>query len=75
MDADATSALHKRGIDPTDDSFKYVWFEVSSFYFYFYFLYFAFCLLSLRHFNREGQEGDGSSFFKDERKIFIRGVI
>lgn len=25
MDADATSTLHKRGIAPTDDSFKYVW--------------------------------------------------
>lgn len=29
MDADATSALHKRGIAPTDDSFKFVWFKVS----------------------------------------------
>ncbi|KAK7341334.1 hypothetical protein VNO80_24260 [Phaseolus coccineus] len=27
MDADATSALHKRGISPTDDSFKYGWFK------------------------------------------------
>ncbi|KAK7362565.1 hypothetical protein VNO77_04681 [Canavalia gladiata] len=27
MDADATSALHKRGIAPTDDTFKYVWFK------------------------------------------------
>ncbi|MED6218474.1 hypothetical protein PIB30_026946 [Stylosanthes scabra] len=27
MDADATSALHRRGIAPTDDSFKYVWFK------------------------------------------------
>ncbi|CAJ1933811.1 unnamed protein product [Sphenostylis stenocarpa] len=27
MDADATSALHKRGIAPTDDSFKYAWFK------------------------------------------------
>ncbi|XP_057456647.1 alanine--tRNA ligase-like [Lotus japonicus] len=27
MDADATSALHKKGILPTDDSFKYVWFK------------------------------------------------
>ncbi|XP_027355094.1 alanine--tRNA ligase isoform X1 [Abrus precatorius] len=27
MDADATSALHKRGVAPTDDSFKYVWFK------------------------------------------------
>ncbi|BAT91088.1 hypothetical protein VIGAN_06239400 [Vigna angularis var. angularis] len=27
MDADATSALHKRGISPTDDSFKYAWFK------------------------------------------------
>ncbi|XP_054823230.1 alanine--tRNA ligase [Prosopis cineraria] len=27
MDADATSALHKRGISPTDDSFKFVWFK------------------------------------------------
>ncbi|WJX45090.1 alanine--tRNA ligase [Trifolium repens] len=25
MDADATSALHKRSIAPTDDSFKFVW--------------------------------------------------
>ncbi|OIV99583.1 hypothetical protein TanjilG_17393 [Lupinus angustifolius] len=25
MDADATSTLHKRGIAPTDDSFKYAW--------------------------------------------------
>jgi len=29
MDADATSALHKRGISPTDDSFKYGWFKVT----------------------------------------------
>ncbi|XP_061342077.1 alanine--tRNA ligase-like [Gastrolobium bilobum] len=28
MDADATSALHNRGIAPTDDSFKYVWLKV-----------------------------------------------
>ncbi|XP_020214263.1 alanine--tRNA ligase [Cajanus cajan] len=27
MDADATSSLHKRGIAPTDDSFKYTWFK------------------------------------------------
>ncbi|KAL2596288.1 hypothetical protein AAZV13_11G094000 [Glycine max] len=27
MDADATSALHKRGIVPTNDSFKYAWFK------------------------------------------------
>uniref|UniRef100_I1LPK4 Alanine--tRNA ligase n=1 Tax=Glycine max TaxID=3847 RepID=I1LPK4_SOYBN len=27
MEADATSALHKRGIVPTDDSFKYAWFK------------------------------------------------
>ncbi|KAL1324410.1 hypothetical protein AAHE18_13G087800 [Arachis hypogaea] len=27
MDADATSMLHRRGIAPTDDSFKYVWFK------------------------------------------------
>ncbi|WVZ03047.1 hypothetical protein V8G54_023853 [Vigna mungo] len=27
MDADATSALHKRGIAPTNDSFKYAWFK------------------------------------------------
>ncbi|KAL2329124.1 hypothetical protein Fmac_022551 [Flemingia macrophylla] len=27
MDADATSSLHKRGIAPTDDSFKYAWFK------------------------------------------------
>lgn len=29
MDADATSALHRRGISPTDDSFKFVWFKVT----------------------------------------------
>ncbi|KAI4356968.1 hypothetical protein L6164_000945 [Bauhinia variegata] len=27
MDADATSRLHKRGVDATDDSFKFVWFK------------------------------------------------
>ncbi|GFQ03471.1 alanine--tRNA ligase [Phtheirospermum japonicum] len=27
MDADATSSLHKRGIAPTDDSFKFTWFK------------------------------------------------
>ncbi|CBI27126.3 unnamed protein product, partial [Vitis vinifera] len=27
MDADATSALHKRGVAPTDDSFKFTWFQ------------------------------------------------
>lgn len=28
MDADATSALHKRGVSATDDSYKFVWFQV-----------------------------------------------
>ncbi|KAK9275218.1 hypothetical protein L1049_022480 [Liquidambar formosana] len=27
MDADATSALHKRGVAATDDSFKFIWFQ------------------------------------------------
>ncbi|MBA0855228.1 hypothetical protein Goshw_010860, partial [Gossypium schwendimanii] len=27
MDADATSALHKKGVSTTDDSFKFVWFQ------------------------------------------------
>ncbi|CAA2961208.1 alanine--tRNA ligase [Olea europaea subsp. europaea] len=27
MDADATAALHKKGVAPTDDSFKFTWFE------------------------------------------------
>ncbi|XP_031279372.1 alanine--tRNA ligase [Pistacia vera] len=27
MDADATSALHKRGVSATDDSFKFIWFQ------------------------------------------------
>ncbi|KAJ9708025.1 hypothetical protein PVL29_000201 [Vitis rotundifolia] len=27
MDADATSALHKQGVAPTDDSFKFTWFQ------------------------------------------------
>ncbi|KAK7264134.1 hypothetical protein RJT34_31738 [Clitoria ternatea] len=27
MNAEATSALHKKGISPTDDSFKYIWFK------------------------------------------------
>ncbi|KAI3810043.1 hypothetical protein L1987_19650 [Smallanthus sonchifolius] len=27
MDADATSALHKRGVSTTDDSFKFTWFK------------------------------------------------
>ncbi|KAK6926203.1 DHHA1 domain [Dillenia turbinata] len=27
MDADATSLLHKRGVAPTDDSSKFIWFE------------------------------------------------
>ncbi|MCL7052207.1 hypothetical protein MKW94_009545 [Papaver nudicaule] len=27
MDADATSELHKRGVSPTDDSYKYIWHE------------------------------------------------
>ena len=31
MDADATSALHKRGVAPTDDSFKFTWFQVNLF--------------------------------------------
>lgn len=44
MDADATSALHKRGVAPTDDSFKYVWFKVS----------FIFIFWSSRHFKMEG---------------------
>lgn len=29
MDADATAALHKRGIPATDDSYKFTWFQVS----------------------------------------------
>lgn len=28
MDADATSALHKRGVPTTNDSFKFEWFKV-----------------------------------------------
>lgn len=32
MDADATSKLHKAGVLATDDSFKYIWFQVSHFY-------------------------------------------
>ncbi len=28
MDADATSALHKRGVAATDDTFKFIWFKV-----------------------------------------------
>ncbi|CAI0419612.1 unnamed protein product [Linum tenue] len=27
MDADATSALHKKGVSATDDSYKYIWFQ------------------------------------------------
>ncbi|OMP11786.1 Alanine-tRNA ligase, class IIc [Corchorus olitorius] len=27
MDADATSALHRKGVSPTDDSFKFIWFQ------------------------------------------------
>ncbi|KAM7495568.1 hypothetical protein LguiB_030177 [Lonicera macranthoides] len=27
MDADATSALHKRGVAPTNDTFKFIWFQ------------------------------------------------
>ncbi|KAJ8747292.1 hypothetical protein K2173_011557 [Erythroxylum novogranatense] len=27
MDADATSALHKKGVSTTDDSYKYTWFQ------------------------------------------------
>lgn len=30
MDADATSALHKRGVATTNDSFKFTWFKVCS---------------------------------------------
>lgn len=30
MDADATSTLHKKGVSPTDDSFKFIWFQVCS---------------------------------------------
>lgn len=29
MDADATAALHEKGIIATDDSFKFVWFKVN----------------------------------------------
>lgn len=29
MDADATSSLHKKGVAVTNDSFKFIWFEVS----------------------------------------------
>lgn len=29
MDADATAALHKRGVLATDDSFKFFWFQVN----------------------------------------------
>ncbi|KAF7801233.1 alanine--tRNA ligase isoform X2 [Senna tora] len=29
MDADATSTLYKRGIAPTDDSFKFIWLKVT----------------------------------------------
>lgn len=28
MDADATSALHRKGVATTDDSFKFIWFQV-----------------------------------------------
>lgn len=28
MDADATSTLHKTGVLATDDSSKYIWFQV-----------------------------------------------
>jgi|APAra0007618328_1042625.scaffolds.fasta_scaffold00738_5 hypothetical protein len=31
MDADATSTLHKAGVSATDDSFKYIWFQVCPF--------------------------------------------
>ncbi|XP_022743094.1 alanine--tRNA ligase-like isoform X2 [Durio zibethinus] len=27
MDADATSELHRKGVSPTDDSFKFIWFQ------------------------------------------------
>ena len=33
MDADATSALHKKGVSATDDSFKFIWFEVNACFF------------------------------------------
>lgn len=29
MDADATSVLHKKGVSATDDSYKFIWFQVS----------------------------------------------
>lgn len=32
MDADATSTLHKTGVSATDDSFKYIWFQVCPIY-------------------------------------------
>lgn len=28
MDADATAALRKKGVDATNDIFKYTWFQV-----------------------------------------------
>lgn len=31
MDADATAALHKRGVAATDDSFKFIWCQVRYF--------------------------------------------
>lgn len=34
MDADATSALHKRGVAVTNDTSKFVWFQVSIFFFF-----------------------------------------
>lgn len=43
MDADATAALHQRGIAATDDSFKFTWLKVNSmdcYYYYYYHFYF-----------------------------------
>lgn len=31
MDAEATAALHKKGVAATDDSFKFTWFKVNSY--------------------------------------------
>ncbi|CAI0416243.1 unnamed protein product [Linum tenue] len=32
MDADATSILHKKGVSATDDSYKYIWFQIKAIY-------------------------------------------
>ena len=61
MEADATSALHKRGIVPTDDSFKYAWFKV---------IFFG--IFSWRQFNCEGHQGDKISFFNIKMKFHLR---